>query len=158
MNTRQSVLGSRTVCRSKGQKHTVRRPTVLDWLGDGRLSTLHTRTVHNPDMSLSSGRAEPYRARPRSLDYPGLRPRLSTSHGAEQEQWRFQNALHQITRFAANLQPTTTKFGPRDHKAVGELLLRDHCSRLSQSTGKVDHTKNTQNKEHNLDSTRSMNS
>jgi hypothetical protein len=35
-----------------------------------------------------------------------------------------------------NKKPTATKFEPRNHKAVGELPLRDHRSKFSQSTGK----------------------
>ena len=43
----------------------------------------------------------------------------------------------------AKSKPSATNFGPDDHKAVGELSLKDHHSKISQSTGNSNHAKNT---------------
>jgi hypothetical protein len=51
--------------------------------------------------------------------------------------------LSNFHRFAVKSQPTATKIGTQDHKTVGELLLRDHCSIWSQSMGNQKETKNT---------------
>jgi hypothetical protein len=43
----------------------------------------------------------------------------------------------------AKSKPIATKFGPVDHNAIGELPLRDHRLKFSQSTEKSNRMKNT---------------
>jgi hypothetical protein len=63
---------------------------------------------------------------------------------AAQKQTSEKNRLRQeITQLAAKSKPSSTKFGPDDHKEDSGLFLKDHHPRPNQSTRISYHTKNT---------------
>jgi hypothetical protein len=49
----------------------------------------------------------------------------------------------QNLQICSQIKPSSTKFGPDDHKEDSGLSLKDHRPKLSQSTGNSDHAKNT---------------